>query len=159
MGFLFIIPLSFIALFESITDRRRHTWVDNWFRGNDEGSEDTPENRDPSVNDPRCQGLEISKVPFEELIQVFPNTAQVCYLYLFLILRFANRTCLFQSSEGTILKEISDVKKQLQELLQKLEKVQSWFASRRWLTGQTWDMLTRWNTCVISPDWCLRTPF
>lgn len=51
--------------------------MENWFRGNDEGSEDSPENRDPIVDDPTCEGLEISKVPFSELIKVFPNTAQV----------------------------------------------------------------------------------
>lgn len=67
--------------------------MENWFRGNDEGSEDTPENRDPSVDDPRCHGLEISKVPFEELIKVFPNTAQVCVQDLaFLLLGFFGLT-------------------------------------------------------------------
>jgi hypothetical protein len=51
--------------------------MENWFRGNDEGSADSLENRDPIVDDPTCEGLEISRVPFSELIKVFPNTAQV----------------------------------------------------------------------------------
>lgn len=82
MAFIFIVPLTLIAFVESTFDRRKHTWMETWFRGNDEGSEDLPENRDPAVDDPKCQGLEISKIPFEELIKVFPNTAQVCS-YLF----------------------------------------------------------------------------
>ncbi|KAF4620040.1 hypothetical protein D9613_005266 [Agrocybe pediades] len=101
MGFLFIVPLTMIALYESAYDSQKHTWMENWFRGDDEGSEDTPANRNPKVEDPSCPGMEISKVPFEELIKVFPNTAQ--------------------SSEATIMKEIVEVKNQLQELLQKLE--------------------------------------
>lgn len=79
MGILFFIPLVLIASFESVFDRRRHTWMKNWFRGNDEGVEDTPEYRDPVADDPRCAGLEISKVPFSELIKVFPNTSVVCF--------------------------------------------------------------------------------
>ena len=81
MGIIFFIPLVLIASFESIFDKRKHTWMDNWFRGNDEGVEDTPECKDPSVEDPQCIGLQISKVPFAELIQVFPNTSLVCSFY------------------------------------------------------------------------------
>jgi len=102
MGFIFFVPLTLIALYESLFDRRKHTWMENWFRGNDEGEEDTPANRNPTVeDDPRCPGMQISKVPFEELVKVFPNTSQ--------------------SSEATILKEIDEVKKQLQALTQKLD--------------------------------------
>lgn len=77
MDIIFFIPLVLIALFESTFDRRKHTWMESWFRGNDEGVEDTPEYRDPVADDPRCAGLEISKVPFCELIKVFPNTSVV----------------------------------------------------------------------------------
>ncbi|KIM46401.1 hypothetical protein M413DRAFT_441497 [Hebeloma cylindrosporum] len=105
MGFIFFIPLTFIAFYESTFETRKHTWMESWFRGSDEGSGDSPANRDPIVDDPACEGLEISKVPFSELIKVFPNTTQ--------------------SSEATILKEVADVKKQLQELLTRLEKIES----------------------------------
>ncbi|KAJ3505660.1 hypothetical protein NLJ89_g7303 [Agrocybe chaxingu] len=105
MGTIFFIPLVFIAFFESMSDRRKHTWLNNWFRGNDEGDEDSPANRNPIVDDPNCQGLEISKVSFEELIKVFPNTSQ--------------------SAEATIVKEIDDVKKQLTQLMKKLDKLQT----------------------------------
>ncbi|KAF8165552.1 calcium activated cation channel [Crassisporium funariophilum] len=103
MGFIFFIPLTCIALYESTFDRNKHSWMDTWFRGNDEGEEDSPANRDPEVDDPNCEGMEISKVPFSELIKVFPNTAQ--------------------SSEASILKEIADVKRQLRTLLERLDKL------------------------------------
>jgi hypothetical protein len=56
--------------------------MENWFRGNDEGVEDTPEYRDPVVNDPQCAGLQISTVPFSELIKVFPNTSVVRFIFI-----------------------------------------------------------------------------
>ncbi|KAF8204720.1 calcium activated cation channel [Pholiota molesta] len=105
MGAIFFIPLVLIALSESAFNKQEHTWMENWFRGNDEGEQDSPTARNPIVEDPNCPGLEISKVPFEELVKVFPNVAQ--------------------SSEAVILKDIDDVKKKLQDLLNKLEKVQS----------------------------------
>jgi hypothetical protein len=82
MSIIFFIPLVLIALFQSIFDRRKHSWMENWFRGNDEGVEDTPEYRDPVVNDPQCAGLQISTVPFSELIKVFPNTSVVRFIFI-----------------------------------------------------------------------------
>lgn len=84
MSVIFIVPLLFIALYESTFDKRKHTWMENWFRGNDEGERDTPAHRDPVVDDPRCPGQEISKVPFEELIKVFPDTSVVCPMTILL---------------------------------------------------------------------------
>lgn len=83
MGIIFFIPLALIAFYESTFDKRKHTWMETWFRGDDEGSEDSPENRNPEVNDPHCEGLQISKVPFEELIKVFPRTDQVEIPFVF----------------------------------------------------------------------------
>lgn len=77
MGTIFFVPLIFIALFESMLSDRKNTWMNTWFRGNDEGEEDSPTSRNPAVDDPNYPGLEISKVPFEELIKMFPNTSQV----------------------------------------------------------------------------------
>jgi hypothetical protein len=105
MGTIFFIPLILIAFYESAFDKRKHTWMNNWFRGNDEGATDEIANRDPGVDDPACNGLVISKVPFEELVKVFPNTAQ--------------------STEASIVKEIDDVKKQLKALLKQLESIQT----------------------------------
>ena len=77
MGIFFFIPLTLIAFYESTFDKRKYIWMENWFRGEDEAPQDSPENRDPVVNDPNCEGLEISKVPFEELIKAFPKIDQV----------------------------------------------------------------------------------
>jgi len=104
MGILFFIPLTLIAFYES-TSKRKYVWMENWFRGDDEAPQDCPENRDPEVNDPNCEGLVISKVPFEELIKEFPK--------------------IDQSSEESILKEIRGVKNQLHALMEKLDKLHS----------------------------------
>ena len=77
MGFLFFIPLATIAVYESTFDSRKHRWMNNWFRGDDEGAADFPEVRNPKVDDDAVPGQEISRVPFEELIKVFPQTTQV----------------------------------------------------------------------------------
>ncbi|KAF5387842.1 hypothetical protein D9615_000600 [Tricholomella constricta] len=98
---IFLIPLSLIAFYEATFDRHRHTWMNNWLRGDDEGAADYPETRDPDVNGFESTGMKISRVPFEDLIKVFPNTQQ--------------------SSEATIIKEIQDVKEQLARLLKKLD--------------------------------------
>lgn len=79
MGFLFFIPLAVIAFYESTLDNRKFVWMEHWFRGDDEGSRDLPENRNPVVDDPLCEGLQISKVPFEELINAFPKTEKVMF--------------------------------------------------------------------------------
>ncbi|KAF8812231.1 calcium activated cation channel [Phlegmacium glaucopus] len=100
MGFFFFIPLTLIAVYESSFDKHKRVWMETWLRGDDEGSEYSPENRNPEVND---EGLQISKVPFEELIKVFPKTDK--------------------SSETSILEEIQDVKKQLHALMEKLDKL------------------------------------
>lgn len=103
MGTIFIVPLTFIALFESRFSRNKpNAWLSNWFRGDDEGAGDSPANRNPTVNDPKCEGLEISKVPFEELVKVFPNTQM--------------------SSEAIIINELDSLKKQIETLTKALQK-------------------------------------
>lgn len=87
MGVLFFIPLILIAFYESTSDKRKYVWMENWFRGEDEAPQDCSENRNPTVNDPNCEGLEISKVPFEELIKAFPKTDEVSLLFVFNTIR------------------------------------------------------------------------
>ncbi|KAJ3572869.1 hypothetical protein NP233_g2814 [Leucocoprinus birnbaumii] len=103
MSFIFFIPLTVIALYESTFTSdfgNKNRWVESWFRGDDEGAEDAVENRNPTVDDMNCRGMEISKVPFEELVKVFPNTTQ--------------------STEATILKEVVELRKKLDLVLEKL---------------------------------------
>jgi hypothetical protein len=120
MSTIFCIPLAAIALFESLRWNRQkpNSWMNHWFRGDDEGGDDSPANRNPTVDDPNCQGLQISKVPFEELITVFPNTQMVCSVP-FCLSYPADR--LFQSSEATIVKELDALKKQIEALTKMLE--------------------------------------
>ncbi|EKM79852.1 hypothetical protein AGABI1DRAFT_57071 [Agaricus bisporus var. burnettii JB137-S8] len=102
MSFIFFIPLTIIALYESTSSSfSKNRWTENWFRGDDEAAEDTPESRNPIVDDPSCPGMEISKETFEKLVTVFPNTTQ--------------------SSELTILREIDELKKKLNLILDKMD--------------------------------------
>ncbi|KAJ3544692.1 hypothetical protein NMY22_g2688 [Coprinellus aureogranulatus] len=96
MSVIFCVPLMVIAVFESLRWNRRkpNSWLNSWFRGDDEGADDSPANRNPTVDDPNCRGMEISKVPFEELIKVFPNTQM--------------------SSEAIIMRELDGLKKQIE---------------------------------------------
>ncbi|KAF4601188.1 hypothetical protein EYR38_005838 [Pleurotus pulmonarius] len=103
MSVIFIVPLTCIALYESTRDSNKGHWVDNWFRGDNEGSQDSPSNRDPVVDDEN--GLQISKVPFTELIKVFPVVTQ--------------------SSESAVVGQIQEVKQQLAALMAKLEQIQA----------------------------------
>jgi hypothetical protein len=79
MRVVFFIPLSCIALYEATLTNSTKEWMSNWLRDDNEGPgvNDRPETRDPEVPDDEENGLKISKVKFAELIQVFPNTAQV----------------------------------------------------------------------------------
>jgi hypothetical protein len=80
MRVVFFVPLSCIALYEAtMSNNSTKEWMNNWLRDDNEGADvnDRPETRDPDVPDDEENGLKISKVKFAELIQVFPNTAQV----------------------------------------------------------------------------------
>ncbi|KAF7967273.1 hypothetical protein HWV62_35029 [Athelia sp. TMB] len=104
MSLIFFPTLAIIALYESSQQGSKNRWVKNWFIGRDQadsGFED-PKHQDPEVEgEDAVKGLEISRVPFAELIKVFPNT--------------------HQSSEATILKEVKDLKEVVQLLLQKVD--------------------------------------
>lgn len=86
MGVLFFIPLTVIAFYEAVYEQQEHTWLKNWFRGSDEGAADYAEERDPEIDDLECGGMKISRVPFEELIKLFPNTEKVRIYIMSLVL-------------------------------------------------------------------------
>jgi hypothetical protein len=77
MRVIFFVPLTLIAIFEAFQEEEAR-WVKNWLHGDNQGDDNYDSNRDPepSEDDVRA-GLSISKVPFSELVKVFPNTAQV----------------------------------------------------------------------------------
>ncbi|KAF9226676.1 hypothetical protein BS17DRAFT_800677 [Gyrodon lividus] len=101
MTIVFFVPLSVIALSEASYTQR--SWVMNWLHASDEIDGDNPAHIDPIVEGPEAErGLQISKVPFSELVKRFPNTEQ--------------------SSEATILKELADIQERLQVLTQKIHQ-------------------------------------
>jgi hypothetical protein len=73
---IFFIPLAMIAFYEA-SFHPENAWTKNWLRGIDDIEEDSPQIRDPDVPDEECDGRKISRVPYEELIKVFPDTQQV----------------------------------------------------------------------------------
>jgi len=73
MMVLFFIPLSIIALYESMMDGRSNYFRD-WFARSDGEDENSDAAQNPQVTD---SDMKISKVPFHELIKVFPNTSMV----------------------------------------------------------------------------------
>ena len=76
MRIIFFVPLAMIALFETSTMKK--SWVVNWLQSEDEVDTQDPVVLDPVVEGPDAdQGLEITKVTFDELIKRFPNTEQV----------------------------------------------------------------------------------
>lgn len=95
MSVLFFIPLTFIAFFESTVGKEQNAWVNNWLRGDDEGAADYPEVRDPDVNDDDA-GRKISKVPYDELVKMFPDTTQVCVCIL---LKFSPLTMIYSRAK------------------------------------------------------------
>lgn len=92
------IPLSVIALLEARL-QSPHTWMNGTAGLDTEDDDARPEARDPPASD---DGLVISRVPYEELITVFPNT--------------------HESSEASVLREIRSLKKQLDGLTKLLEQ-------------------------------------
>lgn len=104
MSIVFFVPLSCIALYESSLQKSPNSWVNNWFMSRDQtdGSSEDPTHQDPEVDgDDARNGLQISRVPFAELVKVFPNT--------------------YQSSEATVLKEISELRGVVELLLKKVD--------------------------------------
>ena len=77
MSVLFFIPLVTIGIFEAELDPSKNKWVKDWLANPDQGMDDSPEARDPEVDGEDAERLKISKVPFEELIKVFPDTTHV----------------------------------------------------------------------------------
>jgi len=76
MNIIFFVPLTLIALYE--TSSMKQSWMVNWLYAADE-----VDTRDPLILDPVVegsdaeQGLEITKVTFDDLIKRFPDTTQV----------------------------------------------------------------------------------
>ena len=78
MRTLFFVPLCVIAVFEAQVDAGKNQWVKDWFSSPDDGGEDAPHFQDPEVNGADAErGLAICKVPFKDLVALFPDTTHV----------------------------------------------------------------------------------
>src|ERR1700722_8655005 len=73
MTVAFFLPLSVIALYEANLNMTRNKWMAHWLAGGDAGEADEIANRDPELDGE----LQITKVPFEQLVKLFPNTREV----------------------------------------------------------------------------------
>ncbi|KAG2155006.1 uncharacterized protein EDB93DRAFT_1080810 [Suillus bovinus] len=104
MSIIFFVPLAFIALFE--TSIMKKSWIVNWLGQDDEVVTINPDVLDPVVEGPDAdKGLEISKIPFDELVKRFPNTEQ--------------------SMEATIVKEIKEIQARLEVLTTKVDRLRT----------------------------------
>ncbi|THG98320.1 hypothetical protein EW026_g3838 [Hermanssonia centrifuga] len=96
---VFFIPLVLISIYEAELDPAKNVWVKEWLSHPDQGLDDTPEYRDPVVDGPDAErGFKISVTSYDDLVKVFPDTTH--------------------SSETVLLREIGDLKAQIQELKQ-----------------------------------------
>jgi hypothetical protein len=118
MTVLFFIPMMVIALYESTQWKKN--WLDDFIDGRAARRRTTvPLARDPDVDGEDARsGLAISTVPFSELVKVFPNIHEVSPISIYNCLR---GQILLQSSETCIIKEIHQVKAQLDALTKRLD--------------------------------------
>ncbi len=116
MSVLFIIPMTMIALYESLSPKKR--WLDDFINGPPLEDEDNLLARDPDAGEDAESGLVISRVPFSELVKAFPNTQEVSPIAMFIC---PHAQIIFQSSETSIIKEIQQVKAQLDALTKRLD--------------------------------------
>lgn len=104
MRTLFFIPLIIFALYETYLDPRTNKFTRAWFEANAEDEEDDPECQNPAMPQDEQDG-QISKVPFDELIKAFPNTAI--------------------SVEAAIISEINTLKERIDYLISKVEQMEN----------------------------------
>lgn len=99
MRVMFFLPLCAIALYEAQLDPAKNRWVKDWFTSSDDGGENVPHYQNPEVSGTDAdRGLAISKVPFEDLVAMFPDTTH--------------------SSEAVVMKEVKELHKEVAELKQ-----------------------------------------
>ncbi|KAI0774466.1 calcium activated cation channel [Fomes fomentarius] len=104
MRVIFFLPLCAIALYEAQLDPAKNRWVKDWFTSSDDGGENVPHYQNPEVSGTDAdRGLAISKVPFEDLVAMFPDTTH--------------------SSEAVIMKEVKELHNEVAELKQLIKEL------------------------------------
>ncbi len=123
MTVLFFIPMMIIALYESTPLKKN--WLDDFINGTPLDEDDSPAARDPVVDGEDARnGIVISRAPFSELVKVFPNTHEVSLKHLCLVAR-PDFIIIIQSGEANIVKEIHELKTQLDALIRSLDAKKS----------------------------------
>ncbi|KZW04355.1 hypothetical protein EXIGLDRAFT_663857 [Exidia glandulosa HHB12029] len=101
MSCIFFAPLTVIALYEASMNKRGPKFVHEWMHTLEAVDEDDEEaHADPEVDD--ADGLQITKVPFQDLVKRLPNTAQ--------------------STETVLTNEIQTLKRMMEEILKRLDE-------------------------------------
>ncbi|KIJ56958.1 hypothetical protein M422DRAFT_23093 [Sphaerobolus stellatus SS14] len=95
---VFFIPLTVIALYESRD--KKSSYFRDWFERANGEIDNSDEAKNPEVDDE--DGRQISKVQFEDLIKVFPNTSM--------------------SSDERVLRDIRELKEKLEAFTAKLDR-------------------------------------
>jgi len=104
MTIFFFIPMMLIAVHESMGSNKN--WLDDFINGTPLDEDDSPDARDPEVDGEDARnGIVINRVPFSELVKVFPNT--------------------HESGEAIIVKEIHELKNQLDVFITSLDAKES----------------------------------
>ncbi len=120
MTVLFLIPMMVIALYESTPWKKN--WLDDFIDVTPLDADDSPAARDPDVDGEDARnGIVLSRVPFSELVKVFPNTHEVSSNVCIQIPQ-SDIIIIFQSSETNIVKEIHELKTRLDALIRSLDE-------------------------------------
>ncbi len=120
MRVMFFLPLCAIALYEAQLDPAKNRWVKDWFTSSDDGGENVPHYQNPEVSGTDAdRGLAISKVPFEDLVAMFPDTTHVSRSSTPIYCRVVSGAdSAGQSSEAVVMKEVKELHKEVAELKQ-----------------------------------------
>lgn len=88
MVVLFFPALFAIHIFERYIDTPHNRYMRSFFPTEDDGSENDPAVQDPVPGAEEVDGLQISRVKFEDIIKTFPDPMAVRYSFLFFSCRW-----------------------------------------------------------------------
>lgn len=70
--------LLLIHVFERYIDTPHNRFLRSFFPSEDDGSEDDPATQNPAPSVDETPGMEICRVKFEDIVEVFPDPMSVC---------------------------------------------------------------------------------
>ena len=75
MTIIFFVPLTCIAIWESLLENGKNHFVKDWFAPDNDDEFELQDAKDPEVEEE--SGARITKVPFNDLVSIFPNAYMV----------------------------------------------------------------------------------